>query len=170
MQLRLKTCDVRSWQLGDLDSLVVHANNRNVWINLRDRFPYPYTAKDGRRFIRGARNMDPETFFAIAVSGEAVGGIGFVLQSDVERTSAEIGYWLGESLWGRGIMSEALAATTTYAIERHGLTRIFAVPFANNVSSCRVLEKAGYVLEGRLRRSAIKAGTILDQLQYAFIP
>jgi RimJ/RimL family protein N-acetyltransferase len=170
MKLAVKTCEVRSWRASDVDSLVAHANNRNVWINLRDRFPYPYTAKDGRRFIRASREMDPETFFAIAVGGDAVGGIGFVLQSDVERVSAEIGYWLGESLWGRGIMTDALIATTTYAIERHGLTRIFAVPFANNVSSCRVLEKAGYVLEGRLRRSAIKAGVVVDQLQYAFVP
>ena len=113
--------------------------------------------------------MSPETFFAIAVGGEAVGGIGFVLQQDVERVSAEIGYWLGEAFWGRGIVTEALAAVTRYAIEQHQLTRVFAVPFAYNAPSCRVLEKAGYVLEARLRRSAIKDGTVVDQLQYAFI-
>jgi RimJ/RimL family protein N-acetyltransferase len=82
--------------------------------------------------------------------------------------SAEIGYWLGEPYWGRGIMTEALTAVTLYAIERHQLTRLFALPFAGNVASCRVLEKSGYTLEGRLRRSAIKSGVILDQLQYAF--
>jgi RimJ/RimL family protein N-acetyltransferase len=114
--------------------------------------------------------MDPETFFAIAVGDLAVGGIGFVLQSDVERISAEVGYWLGEAFWGRGIATEALVAVTKYAIERHRLTRLFAIPFAHNLGSCRVLEKAGYVLEGRLRRSAIKDGVILDQLQYAFVP
>jgi RimJ/RimL family protein N-acetyltransferase len=114
--------------------------------------------------------MIPETFFAIAVGGEAVGGIGYVLQHDVERVSAEVGYWIGEPLWGRGITSEALAAVTRYAIEQHQLTRLFAVPFAYNAASCRVLEKAGYVLEGRLRRSAIKDGKVVDQFQYAYVP
>jgi RimJ/RimL family protein N-acetyltransferase len=150
-------------------SLVEHANNREIWMNLRDRFPHPYTRADGQSFIKLARRMDPETFFAIAVDDHAVGGIGFVMQTDVERISAEVGYWLGEAFWGRGIVTEALVAVTRHAIERHGLTRLFALPFAHNVGSCRVLEKAGYVLEGRLRRSAIKDGVILDQLQYAYI-
>jgi len=113
--------------------------------------------------------MRPECFFAIAVDGAAVGGIGFVPQHDVDRVSTEVGYWLGESLWGRGITTEALIAITRYAIATHGLTRTFALPFAHNAASCRVLEKAGYVLEARLRKSAIKDGQILDQMQYAFI-
>ena len=169
MILSLERCEVRSWRAGDLDALVHHANNRSIWINLRDRFPHPYSRSDGRQFIRTARKMAPETFFAIAVAGEAVGGIGFVLQHDVERVSAEVGYWLGEAFWGRGIAPEALAAVTRYAIERHQLTRLFAVPFAYNTASCRVLEKAGYALEGRLRRSAIKDGQIVDQLQYGYV-
>ena len=160
---------MRSWQSGDVDSLVTHANNRNVSINLRDRFPFPYTRRDAREFIKLARRMHPETFFAIAVDGLAVGGIGFVLLQDVDRVSSEVGYWLGEDYWGRGIATEALVAVTRYAIDTHGLTRIFALPFAHNAGSCRVLEKAGYVLEARLRNSAIKEGQICDQLQYAFI-
>jgi RimJ/RimL family protein N-acetyltransferase len=103
------------------------------------------------------------------VDGQAVGGIGFVLHGDVERVSAEIGYWIGEPFWGRGITTDAVRALTAYAIATHKLTRIYAVPFAWNAPSCRVLEKAGYVLEGRLRNSAIKDGTLTDQLQYAFI-
>jgi ribosomal-protein-alanine N-acetyltransferase len=168
MHLLLDTCVVRSWRASDIGSLVTHANNRKIWLNLRDRFPHPYTRADGRAFVRMVRGMDPETFFAIAVAGEAVGGIGFVMQPDVERTSAEVGYWLGEAFWGRGIVTDALRAVTSYAIERHGFTRLFAVPFAYNTASCRVLEKAGYVLEARLRRSAIKDGVVVDQLQYAF--
>ena len=170
MILSLERSDVRSWRAADLEPLVRHADNRNIWINLRDRFPHPYGHGDGRRFIRAARKMVPETFFAIAVGGEAVGGIGYVLQHDVERVSAEVGYWLGEPFWGRGITTEALAAVTRYAIEQHQLTRLFAVPFAYNTASCRVLEKAGYVLEGRLRRSAIKDGQVVDQFQYAYVP
>jgi RimJ/RimL family protein N-acetyltransferase len=169
VHLSLRTCEVRSWQSGDVASLVTHANNRKIWINLRDRFPYPYTRADGRAFIRDSRRAEPEASFAIAVGGAAVGGIAFRLQPDVDRVSAEIGYWLGETLWGRGIATEALQAVTHQAIDRHGLTRVFALPFAHNQASCRVLEKAGFVREGYLRRSAIKDGAIVDQIQYAFI-
>lgn len=169
MHLKLSSCDVRSWRTTDVDSLVKHANNYNIWINLRDAFPHPYAKRDGRAFIKGALSREPETMFAIAVEDEAVGGIGFVLHPDVERVSAEIGYWLAEPFWKRGITSEALAAVTKHAIATHHLTRIYAVPYAWNAASCRVLEKAGYVLEARLRRSAIKNGRIIDQMQYAYV-
>lgn len=170
MQLILKTCEVRSWRASDLDALVRYADNLSIWIHLRDRFPHPYTARDGREFIKQTLAQVPETTFAIAVGREAVGCIGYQLQGDVERVSAEIGYWLGEPFWGRGIATEALVATTGHAIAEHGLTRVYALPFASNPASCRVLEKAGYRLEGRLRRSAIKNGSVTDQLQYAFNP
>lgn len=169
MKLTLTRCEVRSWRDDDLASLVSQANNRNIWLNLRDRFPNPYTRRDGRAFLHAVQAQRLETSFAIAVEGAAIGSIGFVPLSDVERVSAEIGYWIGEPFWGRGIATEALVAVTRYAIETHGLTRIFALPFAWNEASCRVLEKAGYVLEARLRRSAIKDGRIVDQMQYAFI-
>jgi [ribosomal protein S5]-alanine N-acetyltransferase len=169
VQLILTRSVVRSWRPADADSVALYANNRRIWINLRDAFPHPYTIHDAREFIRAIRSRSPETTFAVAIDDDAVGSIGFVLHRDVERVSAEIGYWLAEPFWGRGIMSEALAAVTALAIERHGLTRIFAVPFAWNAPSCRVLEKAGYVLEARLRNSAIKDGKLTDQLQYAFI-
>jgi RimJ/RimL family protein N-acetyltransferase len=169
MQIRLSKSVVRSWRPSDAESLARYGNNRNIWINLRDAFPHPYTLKNARDYIRGSMERSPETSFAIAVDGEAVGGIGFVLHQDVERVSAEIGYWLGEPFWGRGIVSEALTAVTRHAMDAHGLTRVFAVPYAWNAASCRVLEKAGYVLEARLRKSAIKNGQLTDQMQYAFI-
>ena len=169
MRLPLEHAEIRSWQTADLASLVEHANNRNVSIHLRDRFPFPYTRKDGQGFIRAARMMHPETLFAIAVDGVAVGGIGFYLQKDIERMSAEIGYWLGESFWGRGIASEAIVAMTRYAFDHYELTRLYALVVDGNEASCRVLEKAGYALEGRLRRSAIKNGVVSDQLLYAFV-
>jgi RimJ/RimL family protein N-acetyltransferase len=170
MRLILNTCEVRSWRGSDLDALVRHANNRKISINLRDRFPHPYTARDGRAFLKQTLAEHPETTFAIAVGDEAIGTIGYQLQGDVERVSAEIGYWLAEPFWGRGIATDALLALTRYAIETHDLTRIYALPFASNAASCRVLEKAGFRLEGRLRRSAIKDGVVIDQLQYAFNP
>lgn len=165
----LRHCVVRSWQTDDVGSLVRHANSWEVWVNLRDRFPYPYTKSDGREFINAARRARPESSFAIVVDGLAVGSIGFLIRPDVERVSAEIGYWLGEAFWGRGIATDALVAVTRLAIDRHQLTRVFALPFADNVASCRVLEKAGYEREARLRRSAIKNGRIVDQCQYAYI-
>ena len=169
MEIKLETCSVRSWRTSDVDALIQYANNYKIWLNLRDAFPHPYTRQDARAYIRSVRERLPETTFAIAVEGEAVGSIGFVLRHDVERVSAEIGYWLAEPFWGRGITTEALIAVTRHAIDAHGLTRIYALPFAWNVASCRVLEKAGYVLEAQLRQSAIKDGRITDQMQYAFI-
>jgi RimJ/RimL family protein N-acetyltransferase len=168
MRLVLPNCGVRSWRVSDATSLVLHANNRKIWINLRDAFPHPYTLKDARVFIRAALKDRPECLFAITVEGNAVGGVGFALHRDVERVSAEIGYWLGEKFWGQGITTTALQAVTRHAIQAHGLTRIYAVPFEWNHASFRVLEKAGYTLEGRMRRSALKDGKIIDQLLYAY--
>ena len=170
MKLQLQKCIVRSWSNDDLGSLVKHADNRKIWLNLRDRFPHPYTRRDGRDFIHLARSQRPETMFAIEVDGEAAGGIGFVPHADVERVSAEIGYWLGTAHWGRGIATAALRAVTAHAFREHAeLQRLYAVPFAWNPASARVLEKAGYTLEGRMRQSAIKEGRLTDQLLYAIV-
>jgi RimJ/RimL family protein N-acetyltransferase len=170
MEMRLANCTVRSWRFEDVVSVAHHANNRKIWLNLRDAFPHPYSEEDATRFISGVMQREPETIFAIDVDGDAVGSIGFGLHRDVERVSAEIGYWLAEPFWGRGITTEALVAVTRHAIETHGLTRVYGLPFEWNAASFRVLEKAGYVCEARLRRSAIKDGKVIDQLLYAFVP
>jgi [ribosomal protein S5]-alanine N-acetyltransferase len=166
VHLALCSCIVRDWAAGDLHSLVRHANNRNIWMNLRDRFPHPYTEATGRDFLAHIAKQHPSTVWAIEVDGEAAGGIGIVPLTDVERVSAEVGYWLGEAFWGRGIVTEALVAVTKEAFRLFDLQRIFALPFADNAASIRVLEKAGYVLEGRMPTSAIKEGVLRDQLMY----
>lgn len=143
-----------------------HANSREIWLNLRDQFPYPYSAEDAASWVRFASAESPPRRFAIVVE-EAVGGVGLELHDDVERTSAEIGYWLGVSHWNKGIMTAAVSALTSYAFERFSLTRVFALPYAHNVASHKVLQKAGFVKEGVLRRSAIKDGAILDQVLFA---
>ena len=97
---------------------------------------------------------------------EAVGGIGLELGRDIERRSAEIGYWLGEAFWGKGIATDAVRAMTGYGLEVLDLTRVFAVPFASSSASIRVLEKCGYIREGTMRRSAIKGGVVIDQVLY----
>lgn len=170
MEIVLPACVVRHWELADAGSLARHANDRRVWRNLRDAFPHPYGLADAEAFIVMAKNMSPETFFAVVVDGEAVGGIGFTLHQDVERISAEIGYWLGAAFWGRGIMTAAVGAVTRYAFAQHGhLRRIYAVPYAWSTASMRVLEKAGYRLEGRMRQSALKDGEVTDQALYAIV-
>src|SRR5262249_44995743 len=110
MELELKTCVIRPWRPGDEESLVIHANNPKIWRNMRDRFPHPYTMEDAREWVRLAGAESPQTNFAIVVDGKAAGGIGLILKDDISRCSAEIGYWLGESLWGRGIVTEAVRA------------------------------------------------------------
>lgn len=166
MRLTLSSCIVRDWEAGDLHSLVRHANDRDVWIHLRDRFPHPYLLEHGRSFLEHVSKQMPTRVWAIEVDGAAVGGIGLEFFGDVERTSAEIGYWLGRAFWGRGVMTEAVSAVTSNAFRRFDLTRIFALPFADNPGSIRVLEKAGYTLEGRMPQSAIKDGRIRDQLMF----
>ena len=159
-------CVLRPWRAGDEAALVRHAHIRAVWLNLRDQFPHPYTAADAEGWIKFASAQSPPTSLAIDV-GEAAGGIGVRLHDDVERVSAELGYWLGEAFWNRGIMSAAVRAFTRYAFQQFSLTRVFAIPYATNVASQRVLEKAGYRREGTLRRSVIKDGKVLDQALFA---
>lgn len=169
MNLQLASCSVRSWKWRDRDAIVRHANNRKISINLRDRFPYPYTAGDARTWLEIVVDSKPETNFAIDVAGEAVGGIGFTLQPDVAHRSAEIGYWLGEGFWGRGIVTEALIAVSDYAFANYDICRLYAHVFEWNPASARVLEKAGYEFEGRLRKSVTKEGQTIDQFMYAMI-
>lgn len=169
MILEGQRCKVRWWQAADADAIVRHANNINVARQLRDRFPHPYTHAHAVAFLRHAASAERQTNLAIEVNGEAAGGIGFVCGSDVERFSAEIGYWLGEQHWGRGIVTEALTLVTDHAFRAFNLLRLFALPFADNAASARVLEKAGYVCEGRLRCSSVKYGTPRDQLIFARI-
>ena len=168
MRIRLEACEVRSLQAEDAATLAAHANNREVWINLRDAFPHPYTVADAESFIERCV-QPPETTFGIAVDGEVVGAVGFVIGEDVERASAELGYWLGESYWGRGIMTAVVTAVTEYALREHGLVRVYATPFGWNQASMRVLEKAGYVLEGVMRSGALKDGKIVDKFLYAYV-
>jgi len=169
MQLEFPGGRIRSWQTSDAPSLARHANNRNIWLQVRDRFPHPYTLAAAEAWVSVAPAADPETQFAIEVDGEAAGGIGVFLQEDVERYSAEIGYWLGESFWNRGLTTAAVRRFTEYAFERFGLCRLYANVFASNPASCRVLERAGYQFEGRLRQSSVKDGRVLDGLLYATI-
>lgn len=165
MQILLTAAELRHWRASDAESLAHHANDREVARNLRDAFPHPYGLEDAKRFLA----YTPDTFFCIAVDGQAVGGIGLSRGADVERFSAELGYWLGRAFWRRGITSEAVAAVTRHGFDVLGLERIYALPYAHNGASCRVLEKCGFGLEGILRKSAFKEDRFVDQRLYARI-
>jgi RimJ/RimL family protein N-acetyltransferase len=167
MNRPLARARIRDWRLDDADALLRHADNRRVWRNLKDRFPHPYTRMDAERWLTEVCARWPRTQFAIEVDGEAAGAIGLEPQADVFRGSAEIGFWLGEAYWGRGIATDAVRAFTEVALDELGLRRLFAGVFEWNPASMRVLEKAGYAREGLLRRSVVKDGQTIDQVLYA---
>ncbi len=167
MILELPHCTLRPWRGSDAAALVRHADDREVWRNLRDRFPHPYTPADAEVWLAWVLEQQPSTHWAIEADGEAAGGIGFTIGEDVHARVAEIGYWLGRRCWGRGIATEALRAVTAHAFAAHDLLRIEAHCFAWNAASMRVLEKAGYVREACLRRSVVKDGAVTDMVIYA---
>jgi ribosomal-protein-alanine N-acetyltransferase len=167
VELKLTLSTIRPWALSDAVAVQRYANNRKIWLNLRDLFPHPYDLEDASRFLHYVTSDKPATTFAIALPTEAIGCIGLQIGRDVHCKTAELGYWLGEPFWGQGIMSEAVAEFARYAFEAFDLNRIYAQPFANNAASARVLEKAGFVCEGRLRANVFKDGQRLDSLLYA---
>jgi [ribosomal protein S5]-alanine N-acetyltransferase len=169
MRLALSSCTLRPWREDDAASLAAHANNREVWINLRDRFPHPYTLEHAHQWIARAATLEPGTQLAVEVEGHAAGGIGLEPQHDIERVSAEIGFWLGERFWGHGIMTAAVGALSEHALNERGLLRLYAWVLEWNPASMRVLEKSGYTREAWLRKAAIKDGRIVDRVLYARI-
>lgn len=160
---------LRPWRKGDEGALVRYADNKKIWQHLRDRFPHPYTMADARFWIGTQHGDAAKLNFAVVVRDEPIGGIGLERQSDVYRRTAEVGYWLAEPFWGKGYMTTALRLITSYAFDRFDFERLQACVFATNAASCRVLEKCGYELEGRLRASVFKDGRVLDSLLYARI-
>jgi RimJ/RimL family protein N-acetyltransferase len=159
---------LRNWTDDDIPALVKYANNAKIWLNVRDIFPHPYTESDAKQWIKLA-GTSPVTNFAIASQVEAIGGIGFTLQSDIYKRSAEIGYWIGEPHWGKGIATLALGSIVQYAFANYDLTRLYATVFESNSASARVLEKNGFKLEARLIKSITKNGHTMDALLYALI-
>lgn len=162
---------LREWEKQDAEKIVRYADNPKIAANLRDSFPYPYTLSDSRAYVDSCiRNEGKgQLCRAIEIAGEPVGSIGIFLQSDVYRRCAELGYWLAEPFWGKGVMSGAARQLCGEAFERYDLLRIFAEPFAYNTGSRRVLEKAGFGLEGILKKSVFKNGQVYDSCMYALV-
>ncbi|MGY3664762.1 MAG: GNAT family N-acetyltransferase [Roseburia sp. 1XD42-69] len=164
-------CRIRKWQLKDAGSLAAALSNKKVQDNLRDGLPYPYTEKDGADFISEMLSADEnETFaFAITVDDVAVGSIGVFRQGNIHRQTAELGYYIAEKYWGKGIMTEAVKQVCDYVFQKSDIIRIYGEPFAYNTASLRVLEKAGFQYEGTLRNNAVKNGKVLDMKMYAIL-
>lgn len=168
VEIRCSSSLLRPWRVTDRASLVKYANDREVWRNLRDIFPHPYTEADADQFLSfAAADPSPPGIYAIEIDGEAAGCIALEQGRDVERWSWEVGYWLARDFWGRGIVTEALVAVTNAAFEIPELIRIYAPVFSWNRRSMRVLEKAGYKREAVHVRGGVKDGTVIDRVIYA---
>lgn len=164
-------CKIREWQIEDAENLALVINNKKIQDNLRDGLPYPYTAANAKEYITSMLSADKdETYaFAITVDDKAIGSIGVFRCNNIHVRSAEMGYYIAESYWGKGIGTSAVKQTCSYIFENTDIIRIFAEPFAYNTASCHILEKAGFQCEGILRKNAIKNGVILDMKMYALI-
>jgi [ribosomal protein S5]-alanine N-acetyltransferase len=157
---------LRPWTIDDLQSLCLHANNINISSKLTDRFPHPYTKESGIQFIDMAMSGNPVHIMCIDVNSEAVGGIGIHQQNDIFCKNAEMGYWLSEEYWGKGIISSAISQMIDYGFKNFDIDRIFARPFGSNISSQKVLEKNGFLLEAILQNTIFKNGEYQDELIY----
>ncbi|QSR84940.1 GNAT family N-acetyltransferase [Methylacidimicrobium sp. B4] len=169
MRLECGLCTVRDWRLDDETALIAAANNRKVWRNLTHRFPHPYTQNHAREWLASLAATPEPTHWAIEVEGVAAGGIGVDRGEGVFAKSGHLGYWLGEPYWGRGIMTAAVRAVSEYALDHFGLVRLQSYVFAWNPASMRVLQKAGFVREGILRKSVYKDGECIDEALYALV-
>ena len=159
---------IRPWKITDVESLAKHANNIAIARFMTNGFPHPYNELHAMRFIEMATKDNPVHIFAIEVNGEAVGGIGIHPQTDIMCKNAELGYWLSQDYWGKGIITEAIKQMIDFAFSTYDITRVFARPFGNNFASQRVLEKVGFILEARIEKNIFKNGAFVDELIYAF--
>ena len=164
-------CTIREWGMEDKHALAALLSNKHILDNLRDGLPYPYTVTDAEAYIAAMLAADKtKTFsFAIVANGALVGSIGAFRCDNIHARTAELGYYIGEPYWGRGFATGAVKQICEYIFAHTDVIRIFAEPFACNAASCRVLEKAGFQLEGILRGNAVKNGKILDMKLYALI-
>lgn len=165
----MMNCKIRKWKLSDAKDLASVISNKKIQDNLRDGLPYPYTEQDARDYISAMLSEDENKTlaFAITIDNKAIGSIGAFRQKNIHRHTAEIGYYIAEEYWGKGLMTEAVKQICSYIFDKSNIVRIYAEPFSYNKASCRVLEKAGFLYEGTLRSNAIKNGKTIDMLMYS---
>lgn len=165
MEFPLKNAKLRLWSLKDAKSLSLHANNIKIANNLRNEFPHPYTHKDAIRWLKFALD-NPNLLLAISIDDKAVGGIGVIYKTDVYHRSAEIGYWLGEKHWNKGIMTDAIGTLVQHTFCNTNIIRIYAGTFETNIGSVKVLEKVGFQLEAIHKNAVFKNGKFMNEYLY----
>ena len=165
----MMNCKIRKWKLSDAKDLASVISNKKIQDNLRDGLPYPYTEQDATDYISAMLSEDENKTlaFAITIDNKAIGSIGAFRQKNIHRHTAEIGYYIAEEYWAKGLMTEAVKQICSYIFDKSNIVRIYAEPFSYNKASCRVLEKAGFLYEGTLRSNAIKNGKTIDMLMYS---
>lgn len=166
-------CNIRKWRVSDAKALAAALSNQKVQEQLRD-LPYPYTEQDGAAFISEMLSADENEIFAFAIAtddaaGLAIGSISVFRQGNIHQKTAELGYYIAEEYWGKGIATEAVKQICAYVFHKSDILRIYASPFAHNIASCKVLEKAGFQCEGTLRSNAVKNGKVLDMKMYSLL-
>lgn len=167
----MEDCRIREWKLEDAAKLSALLNNKKILDNLRDGLPYPYTVKDAEEYITAMLAADQTKSYAYAITADdmVLGSIGVFRLDNIHFRTAEMGYYIGEPYWGKGFGASAVKQICKYIFENTDIIRIYAEPFAYNIASCRVLEKAGFQLEGILHSNAVKNGEILDMKMYALV-
>ena len=162
-------CEIRAWRLDDAGDLAKALNNKKIHDNLRDGLPLPYTEKDAGEFIAAMLSANPDATYAFAITVDdcTIGSIGVFRKENIHAKTAEMGYYIAEPYWGKGLGTSAVRQVCRHIFENTDILRIFAEPFARNAASCRVLEKSGFVLEGVLQQNAVKNGEVLDMKLYA---
>jgi RimJ/RimL family protein N-acetyltransferase len=164
-------CIIREWRIGDKINLAKMLNNRHILDNLRDGLPYPYTVDDAEEYITAmlAANKTKTFAFAITLNDVVIGSIGAFRRDNIHYKTAELGYYIGEEHWGQGYGTSAVIQACSYVFENTDIIRIFAEPFAHNIASCRILEKAGFQFEGTLHSNAVKNEQVVDMKMYALV-
>lgn len=160
---------LRGWEINDAADLANALNNKKIQDNLRDGISFPYTARDAEDYITSMLSAQKDSLYAwaITVEGKAIGSIGVFRKENIHCRTAEMGYYVAEPFWGKGVCTFAARDACDYVFRNTDILRIFADPFAYNAASCRVLEKAGFQFEGVLRKNAVKNGKVLDMNMYA---
>jgi RimJ/RimL family protein N-acetyltransferase len=170
MEIRFEGIILRPWSISDATELALLADNRRIADNLRDGFPFPYSLKDAIDWLNIILpENNPPRFFAITIDKQIVGSIGIVSKTDIYRKNFEIGYFISENFWGKGIATKAIKVATSYAFRDFDIVRIYAEPFADNIASRRALEKSGFRLEATLKNYVIKNGIIKDSCIYSVL-
>jgi [ribosomal protein S5]-alanine N-acetyltransferase len=170
MEILFEGIILRPWSIEDAPQLAEIANNRNIADNVRDLFPFPYSIRDARKWLRSILPANaPPLNFAVVIDNVIAGNIGLLTKDDIYIRNIEIGYFISEKFWGQGIATRAIKAVTSYAFSNFDIVRVYAETFADNVPSRRALEKSGFVMEAVFRRNIIKNGIIKDSCIYSVL-